>query len=94
MALLPAAKPTPMRRIPLGADRLIVDLCIFYAPLVTTSLLMPLALMVGVGIPAAALVSSAMTLIQTRVDDRWRGRVHLPGNAIELAPPPERAVPR
>jgi len=36
---------------------------------------MPLALMVCVGIPSAALLSSAMTLIQTSVDDRWRGRV-------------------
>jgi MFS family permease len=53
----------------------LLDLCIFYAPLVTSSLLVPLALMVGVGIPAAALVSSALTLIQTSVEDRWRGRV-------------------
>jgi hypothetical protein len=34
---------------------------------VTSSLLVPLALMVGVGIPSAAVLSSAMALIQTSV---------------------------
>jgi Na+/melibiose symporter-like transporter len=53
----------------------LLDLCIFYAPLVYASALVPLALMVAVGIPSAALLSSALTLVQTTVEDRSRGRV-------------------
>jgi MFS family permease len=53
----------------------LLDLGIFYAPLVSGSVLLPLALMVAVGIPSVALLSSALTLIQTTVEDRWRGRV-------------------
>jgi MFS family permease len=53
----------------------LVDLAIFYAPLLTPSMLVPLGLMAIVGIPAAAMVAAQTTLIQTGVADSHRGRL-------------------
>ena len=53
----------------------LLDLCIFYSPLVTDSVAVPLALMVLVGMPAAGGLAGAMTLAQTSVGDRLRGRL-------------------
>jgi Na+/melibiose symporter-like transporter len=62
----------------LGISALLVggiDLLIFYAPLLTASILVPLGLMVLVGLPAAGLTPGYLTLIQTSVPDGQRGRV-------------------
>jgi len=53
----------------------LIDLCIFYSPLVSSSLFVPIGLMVAVGIPSAAGLAGAMTLAQTSVGDRLRGRL-------------------
>jgi len=52
-----------------------LDLAIFYSPLLTSQNLVPLTLMVLVGVPSAAIIASAMTLLQTAVGDEQRGRV-------------------
>jgi MFS family permease len=53
----------------------VLDLCIFYSPMLNASILLPLTLMVVVGIPGAAGMAGAMTLAQTSVGDRLRGRL-------------------
>jgi MFS family permease len=53
----------------------VLDLCIFYSPLVSSSLLVPLLLMVAVGLPSVAIGASALLLVQTFVADAQRGRV-------------------
>jgi len=52
-----------------------IDFLIFYSPLVTSQVLIPIALMVVVGIPVAALMTGYLTLAQTSVDDAYRGRL-------------------
>ena len=52
-----------------------VDFLIFYSPLVTSQILVPVGLMVLVGVPVAALMTGYMTLTQTSVDDAYRGRL-------------------
>jgi predicted MFS family arabinose efflux permease len=52
-----------------------IDFLIFYSPLVTSQVLVPIALMVVVGIPVAALMTGYLTLAQTSVDDAYRGRL-------------------
>jgi len=53
----------------------VLDLCIFYSPMLSASVLVPLVLMVAVGVPGAAGMAGAMTLAQTSVGDRLRGRL-------------------
>jgi MFS family permease len=52
-----------------------IDLCIFYSPLLTPLLLVPVLLMVLVGVPVAALQAGYLTLAQTSVEDAFRGRL-------------------
>jgi MFS family permease len=62
----------------LGAGAILlglIDLAIFYAPLLTDWMVVPLGLMACVGIPAAALITGQTTLIQTGVADSHRGRL-------------------
>jgi MFS family permease len=58
-----------------GALLGVIDLLIFYAPLVTPVVLVPLLLMVVVGGPAAAISTGYLTLVQTTVADAFRGRL-------------------
>jgi MFS family permease len=53
----------------------LLDLCIFYSPLISDGLALPLILMVLVGVPGAAGLAGAMTLAQKSVGDRLRGRL-------------------
>jgi Na+/melibiose symporter-like transporter len=53
----------------------VIDLFIFYAPVLTAWPLLPVGLMALVGLPAAAIMPSYYTLVQTRVCDRQRGRI-------------------
>ncbi len=68
----------------LRADRLLglafvcfgaIDLAIFNAPAVVPRFELEVALFVAVGIPIVLLGPSLMTLLQTEVPDRYRGRV-------------------
>ena len=52
-----------------------IDFLIFYSPLVTSQMLVPVGLMVIVGLPVAALLTGYLTLAQTSVDDAYRGRL-------------------
>ena len=52
-----------------------IDLLIFYAPVLTPLPLLSIGLMALVGLPAAAIMPSYYTLIQTRVCDQQRGRI-------------------
>jgi MFS family permease len=66
----------PGRLLGAGAVLLgVVDLLIFYAPLLTPFPLLSVGLMALVGLPAAVIMPSYYTLIQTHVCDRHRGRV-------------------
>jgi Na+/melibiose symporter-like transporter len=53
----------------------LLDLGIFYSPLISDSIALPLVLMVLVGVPGSAGLAGAMTLAQTSVGDRLRGRL-------------------
>jgi Na+/melibiose symporter-like transporter len=71
-----ASRLSPTRLLQIGAVLLgLIDLLIFYTPLLTPIVAVPLALMVLVGLPAAAITPSYLTIVQTNVPDEQRGRV-------------------
>jgi MFS family permease len=53
----------------------LLDLAIFYSPLLSPSVLVTLGLMALVGIPSAAMLAAAMTLLQTSVGGEQLGRL-------------------
>ncbi len=66
----------PARLLGLGALGLGgIDFLIFNAHRVTPGVLAPIVLMVVVGLPAAGIGVGANTLLQTAVEDAYRGRV-------------------
>lgn len=52
-----------------------IDLAIFVAPTLLPGLLVPLLLFILVGVPAVAMGSSMLTLLQEAADEAYRGRV-------------------
>jgi predicted MFS family arabinose efflux permease len=70
----PRIRPIPMLTAGLVAFGA-VDLVIFNLPRWSTGLMSEVLLFVLVGLPGALLMAAAMTLLQTEVDDGWRGRV-------------------
>jgi Na+/melibiose symporter-like transporter len=66
----------PARLLGLGALGLgLIDACVFYAPLFTSLVQVPVLFMGLVGLPVAALQAGFLTLAQTSVEDEFRGRV-------------------
>jgi MFS family permease len=53
----------------------LIDLAIFNVPAIVPGLLPPLLLFILVGLPAAAMGASMMTLLQESAEDAYRGRV-------------------
>lgn len=68
---LPAARLLGLGALGLG----VIDLLIFNAHRVAPGVLAPLVLMVVVGLPAAGIGVGSTTLLQTAVEDAYRGRV-------------------
>jgi hypothetical protein len=66
----------PARLLGLGALGLgLIDVCVFYAPLFTPLVQVPVLFMGLVGLPVAALQAGYLTLAQTSVEDEFRGRI-------------------
>lgn len=70
------ARVQPLRLLALSAIVFgLIDLVIFTYPLVLDGFVLALVLMVVVGLPAAALGASFNTLLQSAVEDAYRGRL-------------------